>query len=361
MAMHGFSSLESYKLKRVELTGTKLGQGSYASVLEVNYMGLKCAGKKIHDVLIEQEETNYIVRHFEEECRILSTMRHPNIVQFLGVHFNENESVPMLVMEFLPMTLTSCIEKHGILPEEISYSILYDVALGLYYLHNHSPPIVHRDLSANNVLLTYYMDAKISDLGVARMLNLTPLQASRLTQTPGTPAYMPPEVMVANPKYDTSIDEFSFGIMMIHIFCGKWPEPECSQIEMKNGQMIPITEAERRKSFLKVISDDHSLNEAIITCIHNDPSERMHAYEIVKLMSAMVEQFPKEHLDLIEQISRTKETIQLRPQGDNEEIYEALPMDEEVNYEEDVYHSYLMDDEESKEADKHQQVDIYNN
>ena len=38
-----------------------------------------------------------------------------------------------------------------------------------------------------------------------------------MTQTPGTPAYMPPEVMVANPKYDTSVDEFSYGIMMIHI------------------------------------------------------------------------------------------------------------------------------------------------
>ena len=86
------------------------------------------------------------------------------------------------------MNLTSCIQKHGILPEEIGYSILYDVALGLYFLHNQSSPIVHRDLSANNVLLTYNMDAKISDLGVARILNLTPLQASQLTQTPGTPA-----------------------------------------------------------------------------------------------------------------------------------------------------------------------------
>ena len=47
-----------------------------------------------------------------------------------------------------------------------------------------------------------------------------------MTQTPGTPAYMPPEVMVANPKYDTSIDEFSYGILMIHMFSGKWPEPQ---------------------------------------------------------------------------------------------------------------------------------------
>ena len=103
-------------------------------------------------------------------------MQHPNIVQFLGVYFKENERVPMLVMEFLSMNLTSCIQKHGILPEEINYSVFYDVAQGLYCLHTQSPPIVHQDLSANNVLLTYNMDAKISDLGVARILNLTLLQ-----------------------------------------------------------------------------------------------------------------------------------------------------------------------------------------
>ena len=69
------------------------------------------------------------------------------------------------------------------------------------------------------------MKAKISDLGVAMMLNLTPLQVSRMTQTPGTPAYMPPEVIIANPKYNSSVDEFSYGILMIHIFSSKWPEP----------------------------------------------------------------------------------------------------------------------------------------
>ena len=69
-----FSSLEPYKLTHVELTGIKLVHGSYASVVEVNYMGLMCAGKKIHKVLLEQGETNYIVRRFEEECCILSSL-----------------------------------------------------------------------------------------------------------------------------------------------------------------------------------------------------------------------------------------------------------------------------------------------
>ena len=168
----------------------------------------------IRDRLLRQGDTSYTVRTFEQECRLLSQVRHPHIVQFLGVYFQQGVHTPILVMEFLQTNLTSCIEQHRILPKEISYSILHDVALGLCYLHSQTPPIIHRDLSSNNVLLASNMTAKISDLGVARILNLTPLQVSRLTQTPGTPAYMPPEVMIANPKYDTSVDEFSYGCLL---------------------------------------------------------------------------------------------------------------------------------------------------
>ena len=288
-----FSSFEPYKLadSEVQLTDKKLGHGSYATVVEMKYMGLKCAGKMIHDVLLEQGDNSYTIRRFEEECRILSQACHPNIVQFLGVYFKENARVPILVMEFLPMNLTFSIEKQGGIPEGTTYSILHDVALGLCYLHSQSPPIIHRDLSANNVLLTHNMKAKISDLGVARIHNLTPLQVTRMTQTPGTPAYMPPEVMVANPKYDTSIDEFSFGVLIIHILSGQWPEPQCSQIRMEAGLMIPVSEADRRKGFLDMIGKDHPLMNVILKCIYNDPQQRMHTDAIVQKMSEMVAQF----------------------------------------------------------------------
>ena len=58
---------------------------------------------------------------------------------------------PILVVEFLLTNLTSCIEQYGILPKEISYSILCDV--GLCYLHSQSPPIIYWDLSSNDVLM----------------------------------------------------------------------------------------------------------------------------------------------------------------------------------------------------------------
>ena len=179
-----FTGFDRYKLTGVKVTDRKLGHGSYATVLELEYMGLKCAGKKIHELLLRQGDASYTVRRFEEECRLLSQIHHPNIVQFLGVYFQQGVRAPILVMEFLPTNLCSSIEQYGIFPKEISYSILHDVALGLCYLHSQTPAIIHRDLSSNNVLLTPNMTAKISDLGVGKILNLTPLQDSRcMTQT----------------------------------------------------------------------------------------------------------------------------------------------------------------------------------
>ena len=126
-----FTGFDPYKLTGVKLTDRELGHGSYATVLELEYMGLKCAGKKIHEVLLRQGDTSYTVGRFEEECRLLSQVRHPNIIQFLGVYFQQGVRAPILVIKILPINLTSCIEQYGILPKQISYSILYDVALGL--------------------------------------------------------------------------------------------------------------------------------------------------------------------------------------------------------------------------------------
>ena len=59
-----FTGFDPYKLTGVRVTDRELGHGSYATVLELEYMGLKCAGKKIHDQLLEQGDTTYSIRKF---------------------------------------------------------------------------------------------------------------------------------------------------------------------------------------------------------------------------------------------------------------------------------------------------------
>ena len=338
-----FTGFDPYRLNGVTVTDQELGHGSYATVLELEYMGLKCAGKKIHELLLRQGGESYTVRRFEEECRLLSQVRHPNVVQFLGVHFQQEVPAPILVMEFLPTNLTSCIDRYDILSKEISYSILHDVALGLCYLHSQTPPIIHRDLSSNNVLLASNMTAKISDLGVARILNLTPLQVSRMTETPGTPAYMPPEVMIANPKYDTSIDEFSYGILMIHIFSGRWPEPQVGQTRIENEQLVPVTEAERREVFLQAIGNDHPLMDLILRCISNDPRRRAHASEIVEQMTAITLQFPASFANRLEMLRQIEDLIEEKKRKDEEIL--TLRKEAEENKEENVRQNLVLSSE----------------
>ena len=299
-------------------------------ILELEYMGLKCAGKKIHELLLRQGGASYTVRRFEEECRLLSQVCHPNVVQFLGVHFQQGVPAPILIMEFLHSNLTSCIDRYGIPPKKISYSILHDVALGLCYLHSQTPPIIHRDLSSNNVLLASNMTAKISDLGVARIFNLTPLQLSRMTETPGTPAYMPPEVMIANPKYDTSIDEFSYGILMIHMFSGRWPEPQVGQTRIENEQLVPVTEAERREVFLRAIGNDHPLMDLVLRCINNDPRHRAHASEIMERMMAILLQFPASFTNRLEMLRQIEDLIEEKRALREEKVAENQRKDQEI-------------------------------
>ena len=288
-----FKGFDSFKLSGVKITDTILGQGSYATVLEVKYKGQVCAGKKVHKLLLMQGSNTYALRRFEEECRLLSQVHHPNIVQFLGVYFEKNSHVPILVMEFLPTNLTSCIECRGVLPSDISYSILCGVAKGLHYLHSRAPVIIHRDLTSNNVLLTEDLTvAKIADLGVARIFNKTPQQVVKMTGTPGTPAYMPPEVMGSKPEYDTGVDTFSYGVLMIHVLSGSWPEPQVGPIRTEDDKMIPVSEAERREVFLKAIGDDNPLMELILRCISNNPQSRPPSQEIVAYLEKAVHQFP---------------------------------------------------------------------
>ena len=144
-----------------------------------------------------------------------------------------------------------------------------------------------------------------------------------MTQTPGTPAYMPPEVMVANPKYDTSVDEFSYGIMMIHMFSGRWPEPQVGQTRIEEGKLIPVTEAERREVFLNMIEENHPLKDFIHMCINNNPQLRPHAGEIIGRVSQIASQFPAffaNRLELLRQIERERrEKIALAEEGKRNE------------------------------------------
>ena len=142
----------------------------------------------------------------------MSDLRHPNITQFLDVCFLPDCQLPVLLMERLDSSLDDLLETVPNIPLALKRSILEDVSRGLLYLHKHTPQIIHRDLTAKNVLLTPSLIAKITDFGNARFVNLQPGQLARtLSQLPGTLSYMPPESLSTSARYGPSLDVFSFG------------------------------------------------------------------------------------------------------------------------------------------------------
>jgi len=140
----------------------------------------------------------------------MAKMRHPHVVQFLGLCYLEGSTLPVLVMERMDSSLDELLEGVPGLPLALKRSLLADVMRGLLYLHSRSPPVVHRDLSSRNILLTSSLVAKISDLGNARIVNLQPGQLARtLTHLPGTFVYMPPDH--EGSRYGPPLDIFSYG------------------------------------------------------------------------------------------------------------------------------------------------------
>ena len=178
------------------------------------------------------------------------------------------------------------------------------MALGLRYLHEHSPPIVHRDLSANNVLMTTSMSAKISDLGVAKMLNITPAQMTQRmsTKAPGTPCYMPPEALMDRPTYTSKIDSYSYGVLMIHMLCGRWPFPaDVFRYDPRNPDTpIPVSEIDRRAKYLEDIRQDHPLMGLIRQCLSNASTRRPEASGILRRITGILSRIPDAYQNTVE-------------------------------------------------------------
>ena len=275
----------------------ELGRGSYGKVFTVKHLGLLCAAKEVHSILIEGvglEEKKAIKDSFIQECHHCSLIRHPNIVQFMGVFYTKQSDLPIMVMELMFTSLTSFVEKQqSKIAMSTKLSILHDVSLGLSHLHGRHPAIIHRDLSTNNVLLTSHLVAKISDLGTAKIIRADSKQTkSKLTSAPGTLHFMPPEALVEdNPVYSTPVDVFSFGGITLHVFSEEWPKPT-SQVmrDPKTKTLIAFSEVQRRQHYLdKMTGGAALLRELAMKCLNDDPNGRPSIKEVSeKIKSLMV-------------------------------------------------------------------------
>ena len=286
--------LQSYVVENVSKPSTEqhLGAGSYGTVEQFLVSGLKCAGKTLHKALLrmELEATDNFAEKFVEECRLMSNLRHPNIVQFLGVFFSdsgsEESSVPVVLMELMPTSLQGVIESQPNFSLSLKQSILRDVACGMSYLHGRNPPVIHRDLTATNVLLTSVMVAKISDFGNSRIVSISPDQLQKtMTSVPGTPVYLPPEAFGLQPKYTSKLDIFSFGQVALYTILQEFPSPSGATVfDSATKTLFAVSEVKRRQPYVNklesFIFSYPAIVEIVLSCLDNDPDNRPTALEI---------------------------------------------------------------------------------
>lgn len=264
-------------------TEEEIGRGATAIVSRVTWHGTECAAKSIHSSLVEGttgDEYNYVKERFLEECSICARLSHPNIVHFYGVFYPPGSTLPLLIMELMDSSLTKYIGKYPEIPLYMKLSFLHDTSLGMRYLHSHEPPIVHRDLSSNNVLITKACIAKVADLGVARIIDIS-CDTTKLTRAPGTLDFMAPEALIKQPVYDTPLDVFSYGGIMIHCMSGQWPTPnEAVEIDPTTGRPVGYLEQERRRHLIENMGNVEQLKELTIRCLDNLPKNRPSMVEI---------------------------------------------------------------------------------
>nr|HPL82325.1 serine/threonine-protein kinase [Anaerolineaceae bacterium] len=179
-----------------------LGRGGFGVVYKARDTVLDrvVAVKVLHPNLVN--DLSFVSR-FRNEARLAAQLDHPNIVP---VHdFGESEGLYYIVMGHMPGgSLKELLQKEGALPEEKALAILRQVSDGLSYAHRKG--IIHRDLKPGNILFDEEGEARVSDLGFAKLLHSD--SSSSLTMSGGvvgTPAYMAPEIwkgLPATPAVD---------------------------------------------------------------------------------------------------------------------------------------------------------------
>lgn len=193
----------------------KIGQGGFAAVYLAKWNETKVAFKCFNTKGFMAETDGFDYEDFEKEIKVISRLSHPNILNFYGCTLK----IPRIgiILEFcsegdLHIYIKNKLKENSSGIEfKKCLEILHGISLGMIYLHNKK--IIHRDLKLDNILLDNNLRPKICDFGISTFQHDNKNKTKRV----GTSYYMAPELVMGDGKYDSSVDVFSFGIMLFEI------------------------------------------------------------------------------------------------------------------------------------------------
>ncbi|KAL3753090.1 hypothetical protein ACJRO7_000482 [Eucalyptus globulus] len=244
---------------------------------------------------------------FENEIHVLTQVRHRNVIKLHG--FCSMRGCIYLVYEFVERGSLAKVLYGGTGAAELDWGtrvkIVQGVAHAIAYLHhNCSPPIVHRDITLNNILLESDLEPRLSDFGIARLLNSS---SSNWTTVAGSYGYMAPELATMM-RVTNKCDVYSFGVVALEIMMGKHPGDLLSSLSIMKTSTIsedpnlllkdvldprlPLPTGQRAKKVVFIVM-------AALACTRTSPDSRPNMHFVAQELSACTQTYLFEPLGSI--------------------------------------------------------------
>ncbi|XP_020204531.1 cysteine-rich receptor-like protein kinase 7 isoform X2 [Cajanus cajan] len=276
----------------------RIGKGGFGEV----YKGILLDGRQIAVKRLSKSSKQGI-NEFKNEVLLIAKLQHRNLVAFVGFCLDEQHQI--LIYEYVPNKSLDYFlfdsQRSKFLSWHERYNIIGGIARGILYLHEHSRlKVIHRDLKPSNVLLDENMIPKISDFGLARIVEINQDQGST-NRIVGTYGYMSPEYAMFG-QFSEKSDVFSFGVMVLEIITGKQNLSSYEPHRVANGLLSYVWRQWRDETQLcildSIIQENYSKNEVIkciqigLLCVQQNPDDRPTMVAVVSYLSSHLIELP---------------------------------------------------------------------
>lgn len=262
----------------LQINNVPFAYGSFSTVHDCVWRGGNVAIKKPRYNKINN------LAEFLREIEVWSTIRHPNLVQFMGASFNETKEEIYIIMEKINgNNLKQCVGKLNL---NKKYILINQLIALFKFLHNCNPPIIYRDLKPENILIDNNNNIKLSDFGLSKHY-ITDGHGEDdhgedddgngdgdsnndnylMTPQTGTLRYMAPEVFLNRP-YNLKVDIYSLGLIIYFIITNENPFNSYSKKDIESY----FNKDDSMFSTRKI--NNKEIRTIINNCINKDVAER---------------------------------------------------------------------------------------